>query len=102
MPLRRSLLIAEVAVTFVLVVTAALLSQTLWNLYHSTLGFKGDRILTAAVAPNMSGTIPELQRLTSTFFSDLTERIANLPEVNAAAAASTVPLDHPGMGMSGV
>ncbi|HEU4937429.1 MAG TPA: ABC transporter permease [Vicinamibacterales bacterium] len=71
-------------------------------MYHSKLGFNGDRILTAAVAPNMSGTIPEVQRLASTFFSDLTERIASLPDVDAAAAASSVPLDHPTIGMSGV
>ena len=61
--LRRSLLIAEVAVTFVLVVTAALLSQTLWNLHHSKRGFEGDRLLTAAVMPNLSGTIAEIQHL---------------------------------------
>jgi len=102
MRLRRSLLITEVAATFVLVVTAALLVQTLWNLYHAKRGFEGDRILTAAVMPNMSGTIPEIQHLTSTFFSDLTQRIAGLPSVDSAAAASTVPLDHPPMSMSGV
>ena len=102
MGLRRSLLIAEVAATFILVVTAALLSQTLWNLYHSKLGFNGDRILTAAVAPSMSGTIPEVQHIASTFFSDLTERIARLPGIEAAAAASTIPLEHAAFGMSGV
>ncbi|MGH9309404.1 MAG: FtsX-like permease family protein, partial [Vicinamibacterales bacterium] len=102
MGLRRRLLIAEVAVTFVLVVTAALLSQTLWNLYHSKRGFEGDRILTAGVMPNMSGTIPELQDLTRTFFSDLTRQIGSLPGVDSAAAASNVPLDHRKMVMTGV
>jgi len=100
--LRRSLLIAEVAVTFVLVVTAALLAQTLWNLHHSKRGFEGDRILTAAVMPNLSGTIAEIQHLTTTFFSDLTQQIASLPAVESAAAASTVPLGEASMGMSGV
>jgi putative ABC transport system permease protein len=100
--LRRSLLIAEVAVTFVLVVIAALLSQTLWNLYHSKRGFEGGRIVTAGVMPNMSGTIPEIQRLTLTFFSDLTQQISRLPGVDSAAVASTVPLDRATLGMSGV
>ena len=100
--LRRSLLIAEVAVTFVLVVTAALLAQTLWNLHHSRRGFEGDRILTAAVMPNLSGTIAEIQHLSTTFFSDLTRQIASLPGVDSAAAASTVPLGEPSMGLSGV
>jgi predicted permease len=102
MALRRGLLTAEVSVTCVLVVTAALLSQTLWNLYHSKRGFEGDRILTAGVMPNMSGTIPEIQHLTSTFFSDLVQQIASLPGVESAAAASTVPLGQPAVGMSGV
>jgi predicted permease len=52
--------------------------------------------------PNMSGTIPEIQRLTSAFFSDLTLQIASLAGVDSAAVASTVPLDHPAVGMSGV
>jgi predicted permease len=102
MRLRETLLVAEVAITFVLVVTAALLSQTLWNLYHSKRGFEGERILTVGVMPNMSGTIPEIQHSGSSFFRDLTLRLASLPDVESAAAASTVPLDHPAMSMSDV
>jgi putative ABC transport system permease protein len=102
MPLRRSLLAAEVAVTFLLVVTAALLSQTLWNLYHSNRGFDGSRVITAAVErPNMAGTIPELQHLLLAFFSNVTEQISSLPGVSSAAAASNVPLFGGAMGMSG-
>ena len=56
--LRRSLLAAEVAIVFALVLTAALLSQTLWHLHHSKRGFSGDHLLTAGVMPGMSGTIP--------------------------------------------
>jgi predicted permease len=102
MRIRQTLLVAEVAITVVLVVTAALLSQTLWNLYHAKRGFEGERILTLGVMPNMSGTIPEIQQLASTFFTDLTVRVAGVPGVESAAAASTVPLDHPAMSMSDV
>ena len=103
MRLRRTLLAAEVAVTFLLVVTAALLSQTLWNLYHSNRGFDGSRVITAAVErPNMAGTIRELQPLLSDFFSHVTEQISSLPGVRSAAAASDVPLVGVAMGMSGV
>ncbi len=103
MRLRRGLLAAEIAVTFVLVVTAALLSQTLWNLYHSPRGFDGDRIITAAVErSNMAGTIPELQPLLVGFFSDVAERVRSVPGVSSAAVASNVPLTGVAMGMSGV
>jgi predicted permease len=100
--LRRGLLAAEVAVVFVLVLMAALLSQTLWNLHHSKRGFDGSRLLTAGVMPGMSGTIPELQNLTSVFFDRVIEQIGRVPDVESAAAASTVPFSGPTMGMSGV
>jgi putative ABC transport system permease protein len=100
--LRQGLLAAEVAVVLVLVLTAALLSQTLWNLQHSKRGFDGDRLLTAGVMPGMSGTIPELQNLTSTFFDRVIEQIGRVPGVESVAAASTVPFSGPTMGMSGV
>jgi putative ABC transport system permease protein len=100
--LQRTLLAAQVAVVFVLVLTASLLSQTLWNLHHSKRGFDDDRLLTLAVMPGMSGTIPQLQQFTSNFFTRLTDQIARVPGVDAVAAASTVPFAGPGMGMSGV
>jgi predicted permease len=93
---------AEVAVAFVLVLTAALLSRTLWNLSHTATGFTSDRLLTAAVMPGMSGTIPELQDFTSTLFDRITERIARVPGVESVAVVSTAPLGGPMMGMSGV
>jgi predicted permease len=92
----------QVAVVFVLVLTAALLSQTLWNLHHSKRGFDGARLLTAAVMPGMSGTIAELQNLTSTFFDRVIDQIGRVPGVDSVAAASTVPFTGPGMAMSGV
>jgi predicted permease len=100
--LRRGLLGAEVAVVFVLVVTAALLSRTLWNLHHSKRGFDGNGVLTAGVMPGMSGTIPELQNLTRVFFDTVVERLSRVPGVESVAAASTVPFSGPTMGMSGV
>jgi predicted permease len=100
--LRRGLIAVQVAVVFVLVLTSALLSQTLWNLYHSKRGFDGDRLLTLGVMPGMSGTIPELQRLTSTFFDRVTDRVGRVPGVESVAAGSTVPFAGAAMGMSGV
>ena len=51
--IRRVLLSAEMAVTFVLVVGAALLVQTLWNLSAQDRGFDADRLLTVRVSPGL-------------------------------------------------
>jgi predicted permease len=100
--LRHGVLAAEIAVVFILVSTAALLSQTLWNLHRVKRGFDADRLLTAGVMPGMSGTIPELQSLTSHFFNGVIEQVGRVPGVESVAAASTVPFSGPTMGMSGV
>ncbi|HET7698656.1 MAG TPA: ABC transporter permease [Vicinamibacterales bacterium] len=97
-----TLVAGEVAVVFVLVLMAALLSQTLWNLRHTRRGFDASGLLTAGVMPGASGTIPELQNLTVTFFGTIVDRIAREPNVESVAAASTVPFSGPAMGMSGV
>ena len=100
--LRRALLAAEVAVAFVLVLAAALMTRTLWNLSHSKSGFESDRLVAAGVMPGLSGTIPEIQRLTVGFFDRLTDQIGNVPGVESVAAASAVPFSGAAMGMSGV
>jgi putative ABC transport system permease protein len=100
--LGRALLAAEVALALVLVLTAALLSQTLWNLSHSRSGFVSDRLVTAGVMPGMSGTIPDLQNLSTAFFDRVTEQIGRVPGVESVAAASTVPFSGPTISMSGV
>ena len=57
--IRRVLLSAETAVTFVLVIGAALFVQTLWNLSAQDRGFDADRLLTVRVSP---GLPPDLDR----------------------------------------
>lgn len=98
----RMLLAVEVAATFVLVVAAALLTQTLWNLHHTGRGFDADGLATAVIMPAASTAFPERQRFTADFFRDLTQRVGALPAVDSAAAASVVPLGGRSVGMSGV
>lgn len=100
--LHQGLLATEVAAVVVLVSTTALLCQTLWNLYHSKRGFDADRVVIAGVMPGMSGTIPELQTRTLTFFDRVVDQIGRLPGVESVAAASTVPLSGPTIGLTGV
>jgi len=96
--IRRVLLSAETAVTFVLVVGAALFVQTLWNLSAQDRGFDADRLLTVRVSP---GLPPDLDRrdrgarsgFFALFFSDLRNRLERIPGVASAGAVSLGPLD---------
>ena len=101
--IRRALLSVEVAVTFVLVVGAALLGQTFWNLNAKERGFDAARLLTMRVSPGLrvegGEGIRAGQTAVATLFSDLTQRMTRLPGVAAAAAVSSVPLTGLGMGM---
>ena len=94
---RRVLLSAEVALTFVLVVGAALLVQTLWNLGTKDRGFEADRLLTVRVSPGTPRDLDRTDRRApsryfATFFSDLNNRLARIPGVASAGAVSRTPL----------
>jgi predicted permease len=106
--IRRALLSAETAVTFVLVVGAALLAQTLWNLSARDRGFDADRLLTARVAPLQP---PGLDRrdpsrpgptFFAAFFGDLRSRLERVPGVVSAGAVSLGPLDGTSAGFGNV
>jgi putative ABC transport system permease protein len=89
-----SLLVAsEVALTFVLLVSAGLLINSFWRLTNVGPGFEPERILTASV------TLPEDAYPTSsamtTFSSDVLERFQRAPGVARAAAINWLPLGGP-------
>jgi predicted permease len=94
---RGALLATEVAMTFVLVVGAALLVQTLWNLHRTDRGFDAARLLTVRVSPGVPSGLDRTktgarQSYFSEFFFELTERIGRLPGVDSVAAVSNIPL----------
>ncbi|MPZ20265.1 MAG: FtsX-like permease family protein [Luteitalea sp.] len=100
---RRVLLSAETAVTFVLVVAAALFGQTLWNLSAQDRGFDADRLLTVRVSPGLPAEIDQDDfqagsTFFALFFSDLRDRLERIPGVASAAAISLGPLDGIGAG----
>ena len=103
---RAALLSVEVGLTFVLVVGAALLVQTMWNLTHKERGFDPEGLLTARVSPGLPKSAGQdfrsEQLYFAGFFTDLTERLKALPGVSTAAAVSTVPFAGTGPGMGGV
>jgi putative ABC transport system permease protein len=86
--LRKILIIAQVALTAVLLVGAGLFARTLANLEHASLGVVTRRVLQFSVSPDLNGDTPAhtLQ------FADTARReIAALPGVRSVSI-STLPI----------
>ena len=88
---RNLLTIAQVAVSFTLLVGAGLLLTSFYKLQQVDPGFTPDNVLTAEVFPNWSKyRTPESRRQ---LFTEVLDRIESRPGVLSAAAASDVPLE---------
>lgn len=83
--LRKSLVAAQVAFSFLLIAGALLLVQTLLNLKDSNSGFRDiDRLVTFQVDPARAGyTLPRVQD----FYTRLLESVRSWPEVKSAGYA---------------
>jgi predicted permease len=93
--LRNVLVVLEIASALVLVIGAALMSQTLANLLRRNLGFRTDHILTASI--RLSPSICDLSKKTDSSRckaadSEILRAISASPDVEVAAAASASPL----------
>jgi putative ABC transport system permease protein len=88
---RNVLTVAQVAVSFMLLVGAGLLLASFYKLQQVDPGFRPENVLTAEVFPNWSKyRTPESRRR---LFTGVLERIESRPGVLSAAAASDVPLE---------
>jgi predicted permease len=76
--LRKSLVIAQVTMTTLLLVGAGLLTRTLWNLTKMELGVKPEQLLTFSVAPDLNGYQPEK---VAQFVTQLSETALTVPGV---------------------
>jgi len=86
---RRGLVVAEVALATVLVLGAGLLLRSFWNLSQVDPGFEAGGVLSFQISlPEAS--YPETAQVES-FYARLTERLAALPGVEAAAGVSGLP-----------
>jgi putative ABC transport system permease protein len=93
----RLLVVAEVALSLVLVAGAGLLMRSFVKLQSVDLGFKSDGVLTAAVQlPATRYALPQA----GNFFSDALSRIAALPGVQHAAGSSCLPVPFACIGTS--
>jgi len=95
--MHQVLLATEIAVTFVLVVGAALLVQTLWHLSTKDRGFQADRLLTVRVSPGTPRDLDRTDRRADSryfaiFFTGLKDRLERIPGVVSAGAVSRAPL----------
>src|SRR5437773_5579081 len=94
--LRQGLVIAEVALTFVLLVGAGLLLLSFHRLLQVNPGFAVDRVLTFRINPPEDKYQTDEQQIL--FYHALLEKLRELPGVQAASLASqTTPL-HEGSG----
>ena len=88
--LRSTLVVAEVAMTLVLLVCAGLLIRTVMRLRNVETGFNSKNVLTMNIGlPGVK--YPKPENIVS-FYKQATDRIAALPGVKAAGITSVLPL----------
>jgi putative ABC transport system permease protein len=88
--LRNALVVAQIALSLVLLVGAGLMIRSLAKLQSRDFGFRTDRLLTMflTMPPNRYGTAQK----TSNFVQEVIARTQAIPGVESAGAANTIPL----------
>jgi len=88
------LVVAEVALSLVLLIGAGLMIRTLWQLRDVRPGFDSSNVLTMSVAiPHGRFATPSGE---INFFHDVLQRVKTLPGVEEAGAIDSLPLDGGG------
>jgi putative ABC transport system permease protein len=87
---RSAFIVAEVALTFILLVSAGLLIRSYWNLQQVSPGFKTDHLLTLQLGLPPTKYLEGAQVVT--FYQQLQERLAAIPGVESASGASAILL----------
>jgi putative ABC transport system permease protein len=93
--LRSALVVAQIALSLVLLISAGLCVRTLQNLQAVNLGFEIENMLTAKIDLGRQNYSEAQGR---EFYQRLLERVRSLPGVQAASLALTVPLSKSGDG----
>jgi len=89
--LRKGLVVAQVALTLLLVTVAGSFVRSLYNLKHVDLGLQSTNVLQFSVAPELNGYSNERAY---DFFRRLEERIAALPGVRSVSGVEEPLLDN--------
>jgi putative ABC transport system permease protein len=94
----RSLVVAEVALSLILLIGAGLMMRSFIRLQHTNPGLNPENLLTLRVdLPGAKYNTPEKLQA---FFKELLEHVSSLPGVQAASAVSRLPLAGGGWGRS--
>ncbi|MBI3404936.1 MAG: ABC transporter permease [Acidobacteria bacterium] len=88
---RRAMVVAQVALSLVLLVAAGLFTRSLYNLVHFDPGFQSQNLLTFSVNPRLAGYAPERSL---NFYNELHGRLSALPGVKSVAAVETLPISN--------
>lgn len=87
---RAALIVAEVALSLVLLVGAGLMIRTLWNLRSVQPGFAPEHVLTMSVGVAANDFAGEDQQ--AQFYAEVLRRVRALPGVQYAAVTDDLPL----------
>jgi predicted permease len=90
---RKGLVVAQVALSVMLLAGAALFARSLYNLRSLDPGFSVDRLLSFAIDPSLSGYD---QARVKALYKSAQERLAALPGVRSASMSSIMPLSGNG------
>src|SRR5204862_1458010 len=88
----RGIVAAQIAITLVLVIGAGLLGRSLMKVLEVYPGFRVDNIVTMDVALPWVDD-PKIKASQSIFFSNLIDRLKQLPGVRNVGATSGLPMD---------
>jgi predicted permease len=89
--LRQALIVAEVALSVVLLVGAGLLFRSFMRLQSVNTGFSSEQVLTARLTPAGPGYRKDSD--VGKFYDQVIEKISTVPGVEAAGIINTLPLD---------
>ncbi len=89
---RGLLVVAQVALSIILLIGATLLIKSLARLYRVDTGFQSAHLLTMSVS--LSPMRYDTDQRRATFYEQLVQRTESLPGVRSAAVTLTVPMDR--------
>jgi predicted permease len=97
--LSSMLIVGEMALAVVLAITAGLLTRSFERLRDVSPGFRTERVVSARISPP-AASYRDASR-TSSFYSQVIERMSGMPDVAGAALVDRLPIAGPiyGMGM---
>jgi predicted permease len=85
---RKGLVVAEIALTLVLLLSAGLFARSLYNLRNLDVGIRTERLIAFSIAPELNGYKPDR---TIAFFGNLEDALAGMAGVQSVSSAE-IPL----------